>query len=349
MKKWVLGILGAITVIVLIGVVFLLGRLTGTPSADAADTTTSSLQLASTTTSEPEPTTTTAFAPTAGDAVAVAGDDLIVSVGEDITLDGTGSSDPDDQGLGYTWTQTYGPDVTEGDGALTGGQPSFTAPDDVSTLVFDLTVDDGAESDADTVKIQVVEDAATAVFIDADADVSGVGRGTMEEPFNTIAAGIAIAQDRGGVDIYLKRLAERAYVFEDTLEVPPNVSMYGGYGADWLRDAEEPTAINGPDEVLVFVVDGLFTVVSGLTVSASDTSGTAAAVQFLTDDVDGGSVRMEDSIIQGGDGRRSYGAIAEGTFDLTIVRTYDHRCFRFCVAAPHVTQRDRPVLSRDHR
>lgn len=74
-----------------------------------------------------------------------------------VTLDGSGSHDPDLDGLSYNWTQTGGLPV-----ALTGGNtssPTFTAPDVANggaTLTFQLTVNDGhVSSGADSVQIVV--------------------------------------------------------------------------------------------------------------------------------------------------------------------------------------------------
>ncbi len=87
------------------------------------------------------------------------------NVGEQVTvnLDGTGSSDPDPgDTLSYSWVRTAGPVV-----ALTGANtatPSFTSPDvapgNPETITFELTVDDGTDTDADTVDIVVTEPAA---------------------------------------------------------------------------------------------------------------------------------------------------------------------------------------------
>lgn len=79
-----------------------------------------------------------------------------IDAGQTVTLDGSGSSDPDNDALGFTWTQVSGTPVI-----LTGGNsvaPTFVAPivNGNEDLVFSLIVDDGqAQSAADTVVISV--------------------------------------------------------------------------------------------------------------------------------------------------------------------------------------------------
>jgi hypothetical protein len=75
--------------------------------------------------------------------VANAGSNQTATVGTQVTLNGTGSSDPDNgpSPLTFSWTQTSGPAVT-----LTGANtatPSYT-PTVAGTYVFSLVVNDGA-------------------------------------------------------------------------------------------------------------------------------------------------------------------------------------------------------------
>jgi len=75
-----------------------------------------------------------------------------------VNLDGSGSSDPDDNDvLTYAWLQTAGPPVTLSD--TTVAQPSFMSPDVVAPTVlsFQLTVDDGSDNDMAAVDITVQE------------------------------------------------------------------------------------------------------------------------------------------------------------------------------------------------
>lgn len=92
------------------------------------------------------------LAPTAN-----AGPDQQVSAGASVTLDGTGSGDPEGQALSYTWTQTAGTAVPLA-GATT-ARPTFTLPSLAvsEVLTFQLVVGDGVNvSSPDIVNITVV-------------------------------------------------------------------------------------------------------------------------------------------------------------------------------------------------
>lgn len=90
--------------------------------------------------------------------VASAGDDQASEVtGQQVTLDGSGSSDGDSDTLSYTWTVASEPtssSVSLSDSSV--AQPTFT-PTVAGTYQFSLVVNDGTESSsADTVDITVV-------------------------------------------------------------------------------------------------------------------------------------------------------------------------------------------------
>ncbi len=96
-----------------------------------------------------------------------AGADRNVIENSEVTLDGTGSSDPNSiDTLTYAWTQVGGNPVTL-DGADT-AEPSFTAPDMAAgasaAFDFELVVSDGVNNASDTVTI-TVEDGQAQVAI----------------------------------------------------------------------------------------------------------------------------------------------------------------------------------------
>ena len=90
--------------------------------------------------------------------VADAGIGQTVASGATVTLDGSGSGDPDGGTLKYLWEQ--GPGVGGGEVVLsdaTAVSPTFTAPSHAAALTFKLTVTDGQGASAsDTVTITVV-------------------------------------------------------------------------------------------------------------------------------------------------------------------------------------------------
>jgi len=94
--------------------------------------------------------------------VAAAGADQTVNEGSVVTLNGGGSSDPDDDTLGFLWTQVSGPDVSLSNADTVSAV--FTAPavdPNGADLVFRLVVNDGARdslTDDLTVHVQNLDD-----------------------------------------------------------------------------------------------------------------------------------------------------------------------------------------------
>ena len=90
-------------------------------------------------------------------------DQTTLRPGDLVTLDGSGSTDEDNDPLTYMWTQISGPTVTLSDPNVV--NPTFTIPlDAVDTpIVFQLVVNDGTEdSEPDQVTLQAVNEAPIA-------------------------------------------------------------------------------------------------------------------------------------------------------------------------------------------
>ncbi len=88
--------------------------------------------------------------------VADAGPDEVVATSSQVTLNGTASTDPDNDSLTYLWTQTSGGTVNLSDAAA--GKPTFTAPSTAGVLTFSLAVTDSmgmADPTPDEVMITV--------------------------------------------------------------------------------------------------------------------------------------------------------------------------------------------------
>ena len=121
-----------------------------------------------------------------------AGPNQTVASGAGVTLDGTGSTDPENQTLSYTWSQTGGPGVVLS--STTAAQPTFSAPTVAfnaapAILTFSLIVNDGVQNSvADSVVITVSPAVNQPPTANAGAD-------------QTVASGAGVTLDaRGSTD-----------------------------------------------------------------------------------------------------------------------------------------------------
>ncbi|MFC7076475.1 S8 family serine peptidase [Haloarcula halophila] len=108
-----------------------------------------------------------------------AGSDTSVTAGATVTLDATGSTDPDGDALEYSWDQIDSPSVSLRDANT--ATPEFTAPtvDSRTTLTFELRVDDGNGGSAtDTVDV-TVSPSNSAPTADAGPDSSVASDATV--------------------------------------------------------------------------------------------------------------------------------------------------------------------------
>jgi hypothetical protein len=196
-----------------------------------------------------------------------AGVDQTVAEGAFVTLDGTGSSDPDGESLNYNWEQTGGPSVSLAN--ATTAQPSFTAPSvgasDV-TLTFALTVDDGIASATDTVQV-TVEDLdqittlsparlwiglknsdAVGLRLDLKAEVLLNGTPIGDGHLNNVSSGSSGFNNAKLNTIPLTLFAPVEVFAGDTLSITPSVRLACAGGAHasgaprlWFNDSQADT------------------------------------------------------------------------------------------------------------
>ncbi|VTR71502.1 hypothetical protein DESC_950005 [Desulfosarcina cetonica] len=127
---------------------------------------------------------------------AEAGSAQTVSEGDGVVLDASGSSDPDDGLVGYSWKQTQGPVVTLSNPQA--ASVSFTAPDisaEGASLTFEVTVTDaGGLQDTDSVLV-VVEWVNQAPLADAgpDQDVNAGDEVVLDATLSTDTDGTIVA------------------------------------------------------------------------------------------------------------------------------------------------------------
>ncbi len=268
--------------------------------------------------------------PIVGTPTADAGVDQDVATGSMVTLDGSGSADPQNDPVTYIWTQTIGPDVTSGSGNLTGEAPSFTAPvNNVSTVQFSLVVSNGTNSSStDSVQINVMEDPNNALFVDGDNGNDITGTGSRSNPF----ASIGTALSAGGMiippDVYVQsRSVGASYVESTTLQVQNGTSLYGGFDSSWVRNTRgNRSLISGASKAIDFSSIGSDTWLSGFEITAS--TPVLASIVVTGVNVGGGTavLYLQDNIITtnnvaagaSANSASNYGVKVVGLFGLVI-------------------------------
>ncbi|HEV8128772.1 MAG TPA: Ig-like domain-containing protein [Candidatus Eisenbacteria bacterium] len=231
--------------------------------------------------------------------VANAGPDQNVDAGFTVALNGTASSDPEGSALSYRWNQTGGIDVTGGVGYLTGPEPSFTAPSNATTLVFELVVNDGTDSSLpDAVRIFVTVTQSSGVYVRPDGSDSNPG--TKDAPLQTLSAAIA-KSGTGAGDVFI---AGGTYT-EGQFTLLSGVNLYGGYDATFQnRDpVASPTILSG-GAIALTISPGVSGVrVDGVTIRSAN--ATTPGESSVAVSVNGAShVTFHGCIVQPGNGSR---------------------------------------------
>jgi len=248
--------------------------------------------------------------------VSSAGTDQMVSRNFNVFLDGSGSSDADGDTLTFTWTQTAGTDVTSGTGSLSGETPTFAAPSDVGTLIFELVVNDGeADSPADTLIVHVLENVNVTYFVDGDNGSDDTGNGSLETPYASIAKALCeVTQEQQ--DIYVMTRASSA-VYDETndpcpgepprnadqiLAIPTGTSIYGGYDGNWMRDvANNPTAVATLHHGFIFTAVNTNAWFSGFNVTADNSPDPASSAYVLSALGGDAGIFIQDNQLTAGD------------------------------------------------
>jgi hypothetical protein len=193
-----------------------------------------------------------------------AGPDQVVDENDVVTLAAT-ASDPEGQGLTYTWTQVAGPSVVLSSTSAT--SPSFTAPEGLANtqLVFQISVTDGTNTTVDTVTIDVNRDN------DAPSVSAGPDQVVDENDVVTLAA-TASDPEGQGLTYTWTQVAGPSVVLSSTSATSPTLTA--------------PEGLSNTQLVFqVSVTDGTNTTVDTVTINVNRDNDAPSGQRRSTDQV----------------------------------------------------------------
>jgi len=182
--------------------------------------------------------------------VADAGASQTVNPGDTVTLDGSGSSDPNGDALTYLWQQTGGTAVTLS--STSAANPTFTAPNPAGVLTFTLTVTDTSG---------LMDAAATTVTISNQPPTADAGAPQTVNPGDTVTLdGIGSSDPNGDVLTYLwQQTGGTAVTLSSPTAVNPAFTAPGAAGVltFTLAVTDSLGLASAPDTVTITVKDYL--------------------------------------------------------------------------------------------
>jgi hypothetical protein len=177
--------------------------------------------------------------------VADAGSDQSVDTGAIVTLDGSGSSDPDgDLPLTYGWTQTGGTAVTLSNPAI--AAPTFTTPGDPTVLTFNLVVTDSLGSPDPTPDQVVITVLQGQVLLPVNSS-NDPGDGTCDASECTLREAVAVAAS-GDTITFDSSLAGGTIVLGSQITLDKDLTIDGSSLTSHVQ-------VSGNDSVRVFRVE----------------------------------------------------------------------------------------------
>ena len=191
-------------------------------------------------------------------------DSTEVVAGQTVFLDGSRSSDPDEDGIAtYSWTQVSGTsvEIKDADKAIA----LFTAPQSETEIVIQLIVTDAVGSASapaqTTIKVHLPAPPIggggdsggtgnnggsgatplTAVVVSNNGSDDSATQGSTQAPVKTIARAIQIARQNNLSTIYVM-----TGIYQESVSIPSNTSLIGGIASF----SEDGTPVTGNESTL---------------------------------------------------------------------------------------------------